>query len=141
MKVSLKKGNFGFEELRELGHVASGLSLVIEKNKVEAVLLNPIPQNKKEMMSSLGFSRYYRKNLKDFAILAKSLYIICDQQAVVEITEEIIRKYEKIRNTLTKAPLLLIHYLDIPFKLYIDACGDGLGASLHQVQIIDYKPK
>ncbi|MBW0581674.1 hypothetical protein O181_121389 [Austropuccinia psidii MF-1] len=29
---------------------------------------------------------------------------------------------------------------NIPFKLYIDACGDGLGAALHQVQIIDEKP-
>ncbi|MBW0468398.1 hypothetical protein O181_008113 [Austropuccinia psidii MF-1] len=31
-------------------------------------------------------------------------------------------------------------YWNIPFKLYIYACGDGLGASLHQVQIIDDKP-
>ncbi|MBW0504485.1 hypothetical protein O181_044200 [Austropuccinia psidii MF-1] len=29
---------------------------------------------------------------------------------------------------------------NIPFKLYIDACGDGLGEALHQVQIIDDKP-
>ncbi|MBW0554878.1 hypothetical protein O181_094593 [Austropuccinia psidii MF-1] len=29
---------------------------------------------------------------------------------------------------------------NILFKLYIDACGDGLGAALHQVQIIDDKP-
>ncbi|MBW0538373.1 hypothetical protein O181_078088 [Austropuccinia psidii MF-1] len=29
---------------------------------------------------------------------------------------------------------------NIPSKLYIDACRDGLGEALHQVQIIDYKP-
>ncbi|MBW0501502.1 hypothetical protein O181_041217 [Austropuccinia psidii MF-1] len=29
---------------------------------------------------------------------------------------------------------------NIPFKLYINACGDGLGEALHQVQIIDDKP-
>ncbi|MBW0588244.1 hypothetical protein O181_127959 [Austropuccinia psidii MF-1] len=29
---------------------------------------------------------------------------------------------------------------NIPFKLYIHSCGDGLGAALHQVQIINYKP-
>ncbi|MBW0506756.1 hypothetical protein O181_046471 [Austropuccinia psidii MF-1] len=29
---------------------------------------------------------------------------------------------------------------NIPFKLYIDACGDGLEAALHQVQIIHDKP-
>ncbi|MBW0581792.1 hypothetical protein O181_121507 [Austropuccinia psidii MF-1] len=73
MKISLKKCNFGFEELEILGHIVSGLSLGIEKNKVAAVLLNPIPQNKKKMMSFLGFASYYRQQLKDFAILAKSL--------------------------------------------------------------------
>ncbi|MBW0516117.1 hypothetical protein O181_055832 [Austropuccinia psidii MF-1] len=29
---------------------------------------------------------------------------------------------------------------NIPFSFYIDACGDGLGPFLHQVQIIDDKP-
>ncbi|MBW0498537.1 hypothetical protein O181_038252 [Austropuccinia psidii MF-1] len=71
MKISLKKCNSGFEELKALGHIFSGLSLGIDKNKVSAVLLKPIPQNKKEMMSFLGFSRCYRKHLKEFAILAK----------------------------------------------------------------------
>ncbi|MBW0515103.1 hypothetical protein O181_054818 [Austropuccinia psidii MF-1] len=41
---------------------------------------------------------------------------------------------------LTTAPLLLIPYFKLPFKLYIDASGDGLGAALHQVQIINDKP-
>ncbi|MBW0575602.1 hypothetical protein O181_115317 [Austropuccinia psidii MF-1] len=140
MKISLKKCNFGFEELKALGHIVSGLSLGIDKNKVAAVLLKPIPQNKKEMMSLLRFSSYYRRQLKDFAILAKSLYRICDQQTVFEMTQERIKAYEKIRKDLTEAPLLLIPDWNICLKLYIDACGDGLGEALHQVQIIDDKP-
>ncbi|MBW0536216.1 hypothetical protein O181_075931 [Austropuccinia psidii MF-1] len=56
MHISLKKCNFGFEELKALGHIVSGLSLGIDKNEVTAVLLKPIPQNKKDMMSSLGFA-------------------------------------------------------------------------------------
>ncbi|MBW0569969.1 hypothetical protein O181_109684 [Austropuccinia psidii MF-1] len=47
MKISLKKCNLGFEELKALGHIVSGLSLSIDSNKVAAVLLKPIPQNKK----------------------------------------------------------------------------------------------
>ncbi|MBW0584872.1 hypothetical protein O181_124587 [Austropuccinia psidii MF-1] len=47
MKISLKKYHFGFEELKELGHVVSHLSLGSDKNKVAAVLLKPMPQNKK----------------------------------------------------------------------------------------------
>ncbi|MBW0520511.1 hypothetical protein O181_060226 [Austropuccinia psidii MF-1] len=29
---------------------------------------------------------------------------------------------------------------NIPFKFYIDACRDGLGEAVHQVQVIDNKP-
>ncbi|MBW0483295.1 hypothetical protein O181_023010 [Austropuccinia psidii MF-1] len=140
MKILLKKCNFGFEELKALGNIISGLSLGIDKNKMAAVLIKPIPQNKKEMMSFLGFSSSYRQNSKDFAIIAKSLYRICDQQTIFELTQERIKAYEKIRKALTEAPLLLMPDWNIPFKFYIDACGDGLGAALNQVQIIDDKP-
>ncbi|MBW0526686.1 hypothetical protein O181_066401 [Austropuccinia psidii MF-1] len=91
-------------------------------------------------MSFLGFGSYYRQHFKDFEILAKSLYRICDQQTVFEMKQERIKAYEKISKTLTEAPLLLIPDWNIPFKLYIDECGDVVGAALHQVQIIDDKP-
>ncbi|MBW0489017.1 hypothetical protein O181_028732 [Austropuccinia psidii MF-1] len=58
MKISLKKCNFGFEELRPLGHIVSSLSLGIDKNKVASVLLKPITQNKEEMTSFLGLASY-----------------------------------------------------------------------------------
>ncbi|MBW0576498.1 hypothetical protein O181_116213 [Austropuccinia psidii MF-1] len=116
MRISLKKCKFVFEELKALGHIVSGLSLGIDKNKVAEVLLKAIPQNKKEIMSFLGFASYYRKHLKDFAILAKSLYRIHDQQTVFEMTQERIRAYEKIRKALTEAPLLLMPDWNIPFK-------------------------
>ncbi|MBW0593218.1 hypothetical protein O181_132933 [Austropuccinia psidii MF-1] len=57
------------------------------------------------------------------------------------MTQERMKAYEKIKKALTKTPLLLMPDWNIPFKLYIDACGDGLEEALHQVQIIDDKPK
>ncbi|MBW0529300.1 hypothetical protein O181_069015 [Austropuccinia psidii MF-1] len=78
--------------------------------------------------------------MKDFPILAKSLYRICDQQTVFEMTQQRIEAYDKIRKAPTEAPLLLMPDWNIPFKLYIDACRDVLGAALHQLQIIDEKP-
>ncbi|MBW0571362.1 hypothetical protein O181_111077 [Austropuccinia psidii MF-1] len=56
------------------------------------------------------------------------------------MTQERIKAYENIKKALTEAPLLLMPDWNIPFKLYNDACRDGLGAALYQVQIIDDKP-
>ncbi|MBW0555171.1 hypothetical protein O181_094886 [Austropuccinia psidii MF-1] len=97
MKISLKNCNFGFEELKALGHIVSGFRLGMEKNKLAEV-------------------------------------------TVFEKTQERIEAYEKIIKALAEAPLLLIPDWNVPFELYVDACGDGLGAALHQVQIIDEKP-
>ncbi|MBW0547491.1 hypothetical protein O181_087206 [Austropuccinia psidii MF-1] len=140
MRISLKKCNFGFHELKALGDVVSVLRLGVDKNKGAAVLLKQILQNKKEMMSFLGFSSYYRQNLEDFAIHSKLLYRICDQQTVFEMTQERMEAYETIKYAFTNAPVLLIPDWKLPFKLYIDACGEGLGVALHQVQIVNYKP-
>ncbi|MBW0564582.1 hypothetical protein O181_104297 [Austropuccinia psidii MF-1] len=51
-----------------------------------------------------------------------------------------VKAFEYLRKPLTTAPLLLMPDFKLPFKLCIDASGDGLGAALHQVQIINYKP-
>ncbi|MBW0540536.1 hypothetical protein O181_080251 [Austropuccinia psidii MF-1] len=56
------------------------------------------------------------------------------------MTEEGIEAYEELKNSLTTAPFLLMPDWKLPFKLYIDACGEGLGAAVHQTQIINDKP-
>ncbi|MBW0461118.1 hypothetical protein O181_000833 [Austropuccinia psidii MF-1] len=56
------------------------------------------------------------------------------------MTVDRVKAFESFRQALITAPLLLIPYFKLPFKLYIDASGDGLGAALHQVPIINDKP-
>ncbi|MBW0519507.1 hypothetical protein O181_059222 [Austropuccinia psidii MF-1] len=56
------------------------------------------------------------------------------------MTQERIQAHDKIKYSLTNALLFLMPEWKLPFKLYIDACGEGLGAALCQVQIVNYKP-
>ncbi|MBW0589441.1 hypothetical protein O181_129156 [Austropuccinia psidii MF-1] len=97
-------------------------------------------QTKREMQSFLGFAGYHRRHIEDLERIAKYLYTLCDQQTVYEITEERVKEYEELKNYLTNSSFLLLPYGKPPFKLYIDACGEGLGAALNQTQIINDKP-
>ncbi|MBW0574734.1 hypothetical protein O181_114449 [Austropuccinia psidii MF-1] len=56
------------------------------------------------------------------------------------MTVDRVKAFKSLSEALTTAPLLFIPDFKLPFKLYIDASGDGLGAALHQVQIINDKP-
>ncbi|MBW0572778.1 hypothetical protein O181_112493 [Austropuccinia psidii MF-1] len=116
MKISLKKCNFGFHELKALRHVVSGLSLGVDKNKVAAALLKQMPQNKKEMMSFLGFASYYRQHLKDFSIHSRSLCRICDQQTVFEIPQERIQAYDKNQVCLDQCTIIIDARLEASFQ-------------------------
>ncbi|MBW0499319.1 hypothetical protein O181_039034 [Austropuccinia psidii MF-1] len=75
------------------------------------------------MQSFLVFASYYRNHIKRFAHITSSLY-------------------ERIKYELKSAPVLILPDFELPFKLYIDvACSQGLGADLHQRQIVDGEPR
>ncbi|MBW0508817.1 hypothetical protein O181_048532 [Austropuccinia psidii MF-1] len=142
LKISLKKCNFGQQELLELGHKVSDLSLAIDQNEVAAVLQNPVSKNIKEMQSFLGFASYYRNHIKSFAHITSSLYKLCLKDVVFEITKERKDAYERIKHELANSPVLILPDFELPFKLYKDeACSQGLGAALHQRQILDGEPR
>ncbi|MBW0581608.1 hypothetical protein O181_121323 [Austropuccinia psidii MF-1] len=56
------------------------------------------------------------------------------------MTVDKVKDFESLREALTTSLLLLMPNFKLPFKLYIDASGDGQGAALHQVQIVNDKP-
>ncbi|MBW0501173.1 hypothetical protein O181_040888 [Austropuccinia psidii MF-1] len=99
-----------------------------------------MPQIKKEIQSFLGFSRYFRQHIKYLSSIERPLYKLCDKDTVFEMTVDRVRAFESLRKALTTSPLLLMPDFNLPFKLYIDASGDELGAALHQVHIINDKP-
>ncbi|MBW0507654.1 hypothetical protein O181_047369 [Austropuccinia psidii MF-1] len=140
MNIPLNKFHFGFKELKALGDVVSGLSLGIDKKKVAAVFLKPMPQNKKEIQSLFEFSGYYRQHINDFASIARPLHKLCEKDTVFEMTVDRVKAFESLRQAFTTSTLFLIPDIKFPSKLYIDASGDGLGSALHQVQIINDKP-
>ncbi|MBW0529648.1 hypothetical protein O181_069363 [Austropuccinia psidii MF-1] len=56
------------------------------------------------------------------------------------MTVDTVKAFEYLRQAFTTASLLLMPDFKLPFKIYIDSSGDGLGAALHKVQIINDKP-
>ncbi|MBW0552556.1 hypothetical protein O181_092271 [Austropuccinia psidii MF-1] len=142
LKISLKKCNFGQQELLALGHKVSGLSLAIDQNKVTAVLQKTVPKNIKEMQYFLWFASYYRNHIKHFSHITSSMYNLCSKDLVFEITKERRDAYERIKHEPTNSLVLLLPDFELPFKLYIDAAfSQGLGEALHQRQIVDGEPR
>jgi hypothetical protein len=88
MKVSLSQCSFGFSKLKDLRHIVTGLSLMIDQHRVAAVLLKPIPLNVKELQSFLGFTGHYWLHIKDFHLMALPLYKLTSPEVAFEMTSE-----------------------------------------------------
>ncbi|MBW0564328.1 hypothetical protein O181_104043, partial [Austropuccinia psidii MF-1] len=130
------------QELLALGHKVSCLSLEIDQNKIAAALQKPVPRNIKEKQSFLGFSSYYRNHINAFSHITSSSYKLCSKDVLFEATKERRDAYERIKHELTNAPVLILPDFELPFRLYIDAAfSQGLGAALHQRQIVDGEPR
>ncbi|MBW0472108.1 hypothetical protein O181_011823 [Austropuccinia psidii MF-1] len=85
---------------------------------------------------------YYRSHIKKLSHITSGLYRLCSKYLVFQITKEHRDAYEMIKYELTNAPVLIFPDFKLPFRLYIDAeCSQGLGAALHQRQIVDGEPR
>ncbi|MBW0463382.1 hypothetical protein O181_003097 [Austropuccinia psidii MF-1] len=94
------------------------------------------------MHSFLEFASSYRNHIKTFVHVTSSLYKLCSKDVVFGIPKERRDAYERIKHELTNAPVLILPEFELPFKLCIDAaCSQGLGAPLHQRQIVDGEPR
>ncbi|MBW0534206.1 hypothetical protein O181_073921 [Austropuccinia psidii MF-1] len=132
LKISLKKCNFGQQELLALGNKVSGLSLAIDQNKVTAILQKPVPKSIKEVQSFLGFASYYRNHIKNFAHITSSLYTSCSKDVVFQITKERRDSYERIKHELTNAPVLILPEFKLPVTtMAIHLLGSPYGISSH----------
>ncbi|MBW0465405.1 hypothetical protein O181_005120 [Austropuccinia psidii MF-1] len=94
------------------------------------------------MQYFLGVASYFRKHIKSFSQITSIIYKLCSKYVVFEITNERRDAYESIKHELTNSSFLKLPDFSLPFKLYIDAaCSQGLGAALHQRQIVDGEPR
>lgn len=73
LRINPKKCFLFGRKVKYLGHVVSGQGVAIDPEKISAVKDWPIPQNKKQVRSFLGFCSYYRKFVKGFSLIAKQI--------------------------------------------------------------------
>ncbi len=73
LKLSPEKCRFFQTSVKYLGHIVSKHGVETDPEKIEAIKTWPCPKNLKELRSFLGFSGYYRRFIKDYAQIVKTI--------------------------------------------------------------------
>ena len=139
LKLKAKKCHLLSEKVDFLGHVVSSGGIAIDPKKTDTMKNWEEPSNASGIRSFLGHCSYYRRYIKDFAAIAKSLNKLTEKSKNFIWTDECQQAFNSLKSKI-HSPILAYPNFKEPFVLDTDASNDdATGAVLSQ--IIDGKER
>jgi len=129
--AKLSKCSFGQTQIDYLGHVVSRDGVKVDETKIQAIKQWPVPTSIKQLRAFLGLASYYRKFIRNFAMLADPLTDLLKKD-VFHWSTKSQQAFDSLKTTLTYAPVSALPNFAKPFVLETDASGTGIGAILSQ---------
>ena len=134
LKLKPKKCHFFQKEVTFLGHIVNAEGVGTESSKVQKITESPAPQNLTEVRSVLGLFSYYRRFIPHFSDIAKPLIKLTEKNKQFHWGEEQDVAFERLKELLSQAPILVHPRREGQFVLDTDASDVGIGAVLSQIQ-------
>ena len=103
------------------------------KDKVDAVLNAPMPQNVAQLRSLLGLVNYYNRYLPNLATVIKPLYELLEKNRKWVWSDACQLAFENIKKLITSEPVLTHYDPTAPVRIACDASPYSLGAVLSHV--------
>ena len=134
-KLYLKPEKCEFEVTKTeyLGMIISEGHVGMDPVKVKGISEWPVPKCKREVQAFLGFTNFYRRFIQDYGKIAKPLSSLTGNSEWTWGIEQQ-RAFEMMKDTIIKAPVLVIPNDDDPFRVECDASDFAIGAVLSQRQ-------
>lgn len=135
-KLTIKPGkcNFGYKQLRFLGHVISSEGVSPDPEKTAAVAGFPRPADKKAVRRFLALAAYYRRFVENFSDIAEPLTRLTKDDVPFAWQEEQEVAFNDLRDRLQTAPILAHFDENADMEIHTDASNVGFGAILVQWQ-------
>ncbi|GJR00898.1 putative reverse transcriptase domain-containing protein [Tanacetum coccineum] len=139
--AKFSKCDFWIHIVQFLGHLIDSQGLHVDPAKIEAVKNWTSPTTPTEIRQFLGLAGYYRRFIKDFLKIAKSLTELTQKNKKYIWGEDQETAFQLLKQKLCEAPILALPEGNDDFVVYCDASHQGLGAGENLkewVQIIKY---
>jgi hypothetical protein len=126
------KCNFCKPEMRYLGYVINSSGLLVDPEKVNAILRIPPPKSVGEVRRIIGMASWYRRFIPNFSTLIGPLTSLLKKNKKFVWDEFCDVAFSSIKDHLVSAPVLSCPDFNLPFTVQTDASGFGIGAVLSQ---------
>ncbi|KII61927.1 Transposon Ty3-G Gag-Pol polyprotein [Thelohanellus kitauei] len=133
LMINLEKCKFGTSTIDFLGYHVSQEGIIPLPEKVEAIYSFPKPISKKELQQFNGMINHYHRFIPAVANLMKPLYCaLKNKSKLVVWSDEMDVAFQKVKEALAKATLLVYPQPNAPLALTTDASTIAVGAVLEQ---------
>ncbi|KAL0339327.1 UNVERIFIED_CONTAM: Retrovirus-related Pol polyprotein from transposon [Sesamum angustifolium] len=132
--------SFGWKEIAFLGHVVSKEGVQPDPAKVKVIMEWEPPKNVSEVRSFLGMAGYYRRFVKDFSLVAKSLTNLLKKNTPFNWNDKCAQSFEELKKRLTSATILALPsgdggYVLRPHEINYPTHDLELAAIVHALKI------
>ena len=129
-----------------MGHKISERGIEVDKAKVDAIEKMPCPKDIKGIRSFLGHAGFYRRFIKNFSKISRSLTNILQKDIPFVFDDDCLEAFETLKKALISAPIVQPRDWNLPFEIMCDASyyvvGDVLGQRVDKkLNIIHYDSK
>ena len=115
------------------GHIVSNKGIGVDPDKVAAIRKLEIPEHMTALKGFLGATGYYRRFIYFYAQVAIPLTHLTKQTDLPGVwTEECTKAFNKLKNQLSTAPVLIPLEWNKPFEVHVDASNFAIGSVLSQ---------
>lgn len=137
LDINWKKCRFLQSKIEYLGHIIEDGKIIPSPDKTKAVIGFREPRDVKELQRFLGSTGYFRKFIKDYALIARPLSDLMRNANEFMFGERQKVAFEKLKESLVQTPVLKIYVQEAETELHTDACKYGFGAALLQRDEVD----
>lgn len=127
--LKMKKCVFGENGLTYLGHIISSTGVATDPLQTTTMREWLQPTNVTELQGFLGLTSYYRRFVRNYGIIARSLTNLL-KKGELHWTTEATTTFVALKTTMVNTPVLALPGFNLPFVVETDACDQGLGAVL-----------
>ncbi|GKA56713.1 putative reverse transcriptase domain-containing protein [Tanacetum coccineum] len=130
--AKFSKCEFWIPKVQFLGHVIDSRGIHVDPAKIESIKDWASPKTPTEIHQFLGLAGYYRRFIKGFSKIAKSMTKLTQKGIKFDWGEKEENAFQLIKQKLCSAPILALPEGSEDFVVYCDASHKGLGAVLMQ---------
>ena len=105
----------------------SASDLLVDLEKVEAVMSWERPKSVFEIRSFLGLAGYYRRFIKDFSRLATPMTRLTRKEVKFDWDDRCDESFQDLKRRLTSSPIVIVPDIGQGYTVYCDASRAGLG--------------